>query len=70
VYERDGGRCTFVGKNGRRCRSGHNLHVDHIIPWARGGTHGLNNLRLMCATHNRALANAEFERTRALLKRE
>ncbi len=52
VHTRDGGRCTYLGKNGRRCGSRHGLHIDHIVPVARGGQGRASNLRLLCALHN------------------
>jgi 5-methylcytosine-specific restriction endonuclease McrA len=52
VYARDKGRCTFVGTDGRRCDSTWNLQIDHIKPFAKGGDHSVNNLRLFCAKHN------------------
>ena len=59
VYKRDGGRCAFVGENGKRCDSTWNLEVDHIVPFAKGGNNSPENLRLLCAKHNRL----EAERT-------
>lgn len=56
VFARDLGRCTFVGSDGKRCDETIRLHVDHIKPVARGGTHDVSNLRLMCARHNRLQA--------------
>ncbi|HEX6791629.1 MAG TPA: HNH endonuclease [Candidatus Krumholzibacteria bacterium] len=53
VFVRDGGRCTYIGANGKQCESTHALQVDHIIPVARGGTSNIENLRLLCAKHNR-----------------
>ena len=53
VYQRDGGRCTYQSPDGKRCGSRHNLQVDHIQPYAQGGTHAMSNLRLLCAMHNR-----------------
>ena len=53
VFERDGGRCTYVGPSGRRCKTRHYLQVDHVKPVARGGTSTLDNLRLLCGPHNR-----------------
>jgi len=35
VWERDGGRCTFVGANGHRCNADRLLEFDHINPVAR-----------------------------------
>ncbi|MCD6379667.1 HNH endonuclease, partial [bacterium] len=52
VFARDGGKCTFVGKNGKRCSSTWNLEIDHIVPFARGGDNSPGNLRLLCAKHN------------------
>jgi len=52
IYKRDGGRCTFVGKNGKRCSSTWNIEIDHIVPFARGGDNSPGNLRLLCAKHN------------------
>jgi hypothetical protein len=60
VYARDGGRCAFVGGNGRRCNSQWNLQIDHIVPYARGGDSSPGNLRLHCARHNRLAAEREY----------
>ena len=60
VFERDGGRCTFVGPNGKRCESRWNLHIDHIIPYAKGGRNSPDNLRLLCARHNRLEADRAY----------
>ena len=51
-------RCSFVGANGRRCSATHGLHIDHIKPYALGGSHSPENLRLMCPAHNRHIAPA------------
>jgi hypothetical protein len=53
VFARDMGQCTYMGPDGRRCGSGHVLQIDHIQPVARGGASTMNNLRLLCAYHNR-----------------
>jgi 5-methylcytosine-specific restriction endonuclease McrA len=53
VFTRDEGQCAFIGSNGRRCESRHALQIDHIKPFARGGTSTVDNLRLLCAYHNR-----------------
>jgi hypothetical protein len=46
VWHAAGGRCTFVGTNGRRCNSTHNLQLDHYpIPFGRGGPNTVDNLR-------------------------
>ena len=54
VWERDQGRCSYVDPTtGRRCSSRHLLQIDHIRPWARGGSAQLDNLRLLCHAHHR-----------------
>ena len=53
VQRRDGGRCTFVGSEGRRCGSTWDVEIDHVKPWCRGGDHRVENLRLLCSAHNR-----------------
>jgi 5-methylcytosine-specific restriction endonuclease McrA len=54
VYSRDGGQCTYVGSNGKRCESKWNLEIHHDeTPFAMGGNHNISNLRLLCAPHNK-----------------
>jgi 5-methylcytosine-specific restriction endonuclease McrA len=53
VFERDGGRCSFIGSDGKRCGSRWDLEIDHIIPYAKGGDNSADNLRLLCAAHNK-----------------
>jgi hypothetical protein len=61
VWIRDKGRCTFVGANGKRCNSTHNIQFDHYpIPFARRGPNNAGNLRLLCAKHNRYTAEKTF----------
>jgi hypothetical protein len=60
VAERDDGCCTFVSPEGRRCRSRQLLQIHHEQPWARGGADTPDNLRLLCAEHNRWLAERDF----------
>jgi hypothetical protein len=57
VYERGGGRCSFVGKAGHRCDSSYQLEYDHNRPRAHGGTSDADNLRLLCRVHNQFMAN-------------
>jgi 5-methylcytosine-specific restriction endonuclease McrA len=64
VFERDKGRCTYIGATGRQCRSTYRLHVDHILPFARGGTNAATNLRLLCAKHNNLEAKRVFGSTK------
>ncbi len=52
VWERDGGRCTFVSDQGHRCEATSRLEFDHIEPFARGGEATPSGLRLRCRAHN------------------
>lgn len=51
ILIRDGHRCTHT-ENGKRCINATNLHVDHIVPLAHGGTNTRDNLTTLCETHN------------------
>jgi 5-methylcytosine-specific restriction endonuclease McrA len=53
VFVRDGFRCSYVGPDGRRCTATVALQVDHVLPIARGGASTRDNLRILCAEHNR-----------------
>jgi len=53
VWVRDQGKCTYTcSQTKRRCNSQHFLQIDHIQPYAFGGSHEIKNLRLLCASHN------------------
>lgn len=57
VWKRDQGRCSYVSPlTGKRCNSSYGLELDHVTPWALGGETSLQNLRLLCACHNRLAA--------------
>lgn len=61
VWTRNRGRCAYVGENGRRCNSTHNLQFDHYpVPYARGGPNTASNLRLLCAKHNKFSAEQVY----------
>jgi len=53
VFLRGNGECGYVGPDGNRCGSKHVLQIDHVRPVARGGAATIDNLRLLCAHHNR-----------------
>ena len=53
VFVRDQGRCCYESPDGRRCSSTTALQIDHVTPVARGGANTTDNLRLLCAYHNR-----------------
>jgi 5-methylcytosine-specific restriction endonuclease McrA len=69
VWERDGGRCTFVGAGGHACGSTKRLQFDHVIPMSRGGESTAENIRLLCPTHNRLEAEIVFGRRFMELRR-
>jgi 5-methylcytosine-specific restriction endonuclease McrA len=60
VAARDGLRCTYVGAGGCRCSARAFLQIHHEEPWACGGASSTDNLRLLCASHNRLLAERDF----------
>ncbi|ABC83782.1 HNH endonuclease [Anaeromyxobacter dehalogenans] len=60
VWERDGGRCTFVLASGERCGSTHQLELDHVVPRACGGASRADNLRIRCRGHNLEEARRVF----------
>ena len=45
VFERDGGRCA-------ECGSDVNLHYDHELPFSKGGSSTVENVRILCAVCN------------------
>ncbi len=54
VWTRDQGICQFVSRiTGKKCLSRHRLQVDHIVPFALGGSSvDPEGLRLLCFSHN------------------
>jgi hypothetical protein len=51
VWERDAGRCAFVGNAGR-CRETGFLEFHHVEPYAVGGEATVGNVELRCRAHN------------------
>lgn len=51
VWQRDGGRCAFVGTQGRCIERGF-LEFHHVQPYADGGESEVDNLELRCRAHN------------------
>jgi hypothetical protein len=65
VWKRDQSRCKWIDpKTGRECGSHYRLQLDHLRPFALGGKSDLNNLRLLCAQHNRYEAERIFGKGR------
>jgi len=61
VYKRDGGRCTFISPTGQRCNSKWDLEIHHCdVPFAMGGDNSVNNLKLLCAAHNKLEAERVY----------
>jgi 5-methylcytosine-specific restriction endonuclease McrA len=62
VRKRDGGQCSFVSAQGKRCSCRHGLQLDHVYPHALGGASSVENLRLLCPAHNQLHAEKCFGR--------
>ncbi|MGC4090125.1 MAG: HNH endonuclease signature motif containing protein [Polyangiaceae bacterium] len=60
VWERDGSQCTFTDFEGRRCSERRFLTIEHRVPFALGGPTTLDNLCLLCSSHNAYTARAAF----------
>jgi hypothetical protein len=45
VAVRDEGRCVYCGSIER-------LQYDHVIPWSKGGDSSVDNIQLLCGSHN------------------
>jgi hypothetical protein len=59
VWNRDAGRCAFVGSNGR-CRETGLLEFHHVVSYADGGQAVIENLELRCRAHNAYEAERHF----------
>jgi len=54
VTKRDGPGCSYTDPlTKKRCNSQHKCQLDHVHAWSRGGLTTIDNLRLLCAAHNR-----------------
>jgi hypothetical protein len=62
VIARDGERCTFTAETGERCPERGFAQVDHVTERAKGGSGELANVRVLCAAHNRYMAEKTFGR--------
>ncbi|MGB3049401.1 MAG: hypothetical protein WBB42_00285, partial [Polyangiales bacterium] len=60
VFTRDAGRCAFVDAEGRRCSSAWQVEFHHLVPYARGGPHGVENIELRCRANNQYEAELEY----------
>ena len=59
VWQRDEGRCGFVGRTGR-CRETAFLEFHHVAPYAAGGAATADNIQLRCRAHNQYEARLFF----------
>jgi hypothetical protein len=59
VWQRDEGRCGFVGRTGR-CRETAFLEFHHVAPYAAGGAATSDNIQLRCRAHNQYEARLFF----------
>jgi hypothetical protein len=62
VYERDGGRCTFVEPGGHRCEETRWLEFDHETGFTATREHTVVNIRLRCRAHNQLAAEKLYGR--------
>ncbi|MFN8789842.1 MAG: HNH endonuclease [Bdellovibrionales bacterium] len=61
VRVRDQYRCQYRDPESRRqCSARFHLQVEHIRPFAKGGGNDVENLQLLCPTHNRLRAVQHF----------
>jgi hypothetical protein len=65
VWKRDQGRCTWPMGDGKLCGSKHRIEFDHDLEVALGGKPTVDNMRLLCKSHN--LMKAEQHLGKALM---
>ncbi len=56
LFEKAQGSCQYTTPSGLRCGSRFQIQIDHITPHAWGGANKVDNLRLLCRTHNLLMA--------------
>lgn len=52
VHRRDGFRCTWRDKDGKRCERESFLHLHHIVPVSQNGPNTSENLTTLCFWHH------------------
>jgi hypothetical protein len=65
VWQRDQGRCAYVGTLGR-CRETAFLEFHHVVPYADGGATIVDNLQLRCRSHNAYEAELYFRENQSV----
>ena len=64
VWQRDKGRCAFLGRTGKRCSATGRLEFHHVHAYAMGGPATVENIALRCRTHNAYEGVAMFGETK------
>jgi hypothetical protein len=64
VWARDGERCTFVGRENRRCTERSFLELHHRKPYGAGGAPTVENLAVRCRSHNQYEADLFYSPSR------
>lgn len=54
---RDGGRCTYISPDGKRCNANRFLEFHHIKPVFEGGKNEISNLTTLCSAHHKLIHN-------------
>ena len=60
AFARASYQCEYHGPGGVRCTERTGLEIDHVVPYAKGGTNSESNLRVLCPSHNQFVAAQEF----------
>ncbi len=61
IKHRDQYQCRYVDPETKmQCSARHHLQIEHKIPFAKGGASDLQNLELLCPSHNRLRAAQQF----------
>ena len=61
VWSRANSQCCYIDQETKkRCDSKYALEIDHAIPFCIGGSSNVENLRLLCRSHNQYLAHQVF----------
>jgi len=61
VWIRDQGKCQFIDPLTKKmCGERFGAQIDHVLPWALGGEHSIENLRVLCWGHNQHRAKKTF----------
>jgi hypothetical protein len=61
VCERDGNRCAYVARDGRRCGARAVLEFHHLKMYVNGGQATVDNISLRCRTHNQYETDLFYE---------